>query len=202
MLSLDIQKAFDSLETSYLISVLWHIGCGSNLLRTVTVLYEAPLAWIKINDSLTDPISIKWKTCQGCPLFLTSLALVGEPLGNAIRNAKPIKGLEIRSFTCKINLFTDDMLLYLTDQIPSLVFLKKAAGLPVPPDWKPIKTSQLSSLNTLQDQRKLPLIEPTTITGLSLKYLGIHITNLYLRASETKSWCCYARYEAETRFLE
>lgn len=47
LLSLDVNKAFDTLSWPYLMSVLHHYGFGASFLQWMTVLYDSPRAKIK-----------------------------------------------------------------------------------------------------------------------------------------------------------
>jgi hypothetical protein len=54
-------------------------------------------------------------TKQGCPLSLYLFNIVFEVLARAIRQQKKITGIQIRKEEIKISLFTDGMIIYISD---------------------------------------------------------------------------------------
>lgn len=67
-LSLDIQKAFDTLSWTYLHSILNQWGFGPHFLRWITTLYHNPKAHIAYSGFKSDSFNIERGTRQGCPL--------------------------------------------------------------------------------------------------------------------------------------
>uniref|UniRef100_A0A803J9H5 Reverse transcriptase domain-containing protein n=1 Tax=Xenopus tropicalis TaxID=8364 RepID=A0A803J9H5_XENTR len=68
LLSTDAEKAFDRVRWDFMFHCLRYIGLGPNILKWITSLYSNPTARLKINNSLSDHISLKNGTRQGCPL--------------------------------------------------------------------------------------------------------------------------------------
>jgi hypothetical protein len=58
---------------------------------------------------------LKSGTRQGCPHFPYLFNIVLEVLARAIRQQKEIKGIQIGKEEVKISLFTDDMIVYISD---------------------------------------------------------------------------------------
>lgn len=76
LLSTDAEKAFDRVSWDILLATCSHIVLKPHILMWIT-LYQNPLAKLKINGTVSELVSIKNGTRQGCPLspllFLLSL---------------------------------------------------------------------------------------------------------------------------------
>lgn len=86
---------------------------------------------ITINGSLAKPVSLERGCSQGCPLSPTLFALFIEPLAQAIREDGEITGILIRETEYKICLYTDDVLVTLTNpdsSLPKLMSCLKQFG--------------------------------------------------------------------------
>lgn len=126
LLSLDVNKAFDTLSWPYLMSVLRHYGFGTSFLSWLTALYDAPLAKIRYYGFESSLFPIRRGTQQGCPLSPLLFVLALEPLAEAIRLHPDVKGTEVAGSAHKISLVADDILLTLTTprvSLPNLLSL-------------------------------------------------------------------------------
>lgn len=57
LLSMDAEKAFDSVGWEFLYKVMEKFGFHQNFIRCIKTLYTDPIARIKVNGSLSDPIT-------------------------------------------------------------------------------------------------------------------------------------------------
>lgn len=71
LLSLDIEKAFDSLDITDLLSLLSQMNFGSNIQRAISALYCDPTVSVKVNSLCSDPLRLMKGTRQGCPRLLS-----------------------------------------------------------------------------------------------------------------------------------
>lgn len=118
LLSLDLQKALDSLSWPYLFTILRCWGFGESFLELVQSLYSSPETRVKLQGYYSNPIKISRGTRQGCPPLIFALAI--KTLAIAIRSDQNIKGVRCGQSVHKCDLFADDILLFVTSPITSL----------------------------------------------------------------------------------
>lgn len=123
ILSLDAEKAFDSVRLSYLYRVLEKFVFHENIIRAIQLIYSRPRARIKVNGSLSNFCNLEKGTRQGCPLSPLLFALYIEPLSQWIRQNHYITGIKIAEDEHKIALFADDVMIYLRDPVISFINL-------------------------------------------------------------------------------
>ena len=73
LLFLDFEKAFDTVEWSFLFSTLKKFNFGSQFIQWIQILYSDPKAIIKNNGYLSNQINITRGIRQGCPVFCPTL---------------------------------------------------------------------------------------------------------------------------------
>lgn len=121
VLSLDIAKAFDTLEWGYLWWVMERYGFGPLFINWLKILYQQPSARLKINNVYSERISLERGTRQGCPLSPLLFALAMEPFAEVVRNSPGLQGYKRKGGEERIALYADDVLLFLGAMGPSLV---------------------------------------------------------------------------------
>jgi hypothetical protein len=95
ILLLDQEKAFDRVNHDFLFKTLKHFGFGTNFISWIKILFKNIFSKIKINGFQTEPIRVERVVRQDCPLSALLFVLVGEVLGNLIREDSRIKGVKI-----------------------------------------------------------------------------------------------------------
>lgn len=95
LLSLDVNKAFNTLSWPYLMAVLRHYGFGISFLHWLMALYDSPQAKIKFYVFESSLFSIRRGTHQGCPLSPLLFILALEPLAEAIHSNLDIRGVDV-----------------------------------------------------------------------------------------------------------
>uniref|UniRef100_A0A3B4H6H7 Reverse transcriptase domain-containing protein n=1 Tax=Pundamilia nyererei TaxID=303518 RepID=A0A3B4H6H7_9CICH len=95
LMSIDAEKAFDSVNWDFLYKVLDKFGLHKEIVDTVRALYTNPTARIKVNGSLSNSFVLQRGNRQGCAWSPLLFALYLEPLAQSIRQNKDIKGITI-----------------------------------------------------------------------------------------------------------
>ena len=110
IISMDAEKAFDSIQHAFMIKTLWKTGTEEIHLNIIKAIYDKPTANILKGEKLK-AFPLKSGTRQGCPLSPLLFKIVLEVLVTAIREEKEIKGILIGK-EVKLSLFADAMILY------------------------------------------------------------------------------------------
>lgn len=113
ILSLDSEKALDSVSWQYLFHVLFTFGFSEIMINSIKAIYDNPMARIKINGHLSEPLMLERGVRQGCAWSPLLFAMFLEPLAQHIRQSNKIKGRQIKQVDHKIACYADNVLLYL-----------------------------------------------------------------------------------------
>jgi hypothetical protein len=115
IISLDAEKALDKIEYPFMIKALEMSGIQGPYLNILKAICSKPVANIKLNGEKLEEIRLNSGTSQSCSLSPYLFNIVLEFLARAIRQQKEVKGIQIGKEEVKISLFTDDMIVYLSD---------------------------------------------------------------------------------------
>lgn len=118
LLSLDAEKAFDTVHWPFMLHVLEKLGFGLGFRQWITLLYTKPEARVRVNGAMSRTWPIQRGTRQGCPLSPLIFALILVPLACIIRAAPGLGGFVDKDGLLaeeRISLYADDILLYVTD---------------------------------------------------------------------------------------
>ena len=108
LLCLDFEKAFDSLDWSFLFRVLRSFGFGDSICKWVESFYRNIKSTVVVNGTPTEWFDITRGCRQGDPLSPYLFVLCAEILAIMIREDKDIKGIMINNKEIKISQFADD----------------------------------------------------------------------------------------------
>lgn len=117
VLSVDLEKAFDTVGWQYLFEVMRYMGLGEEWIRWVQLLYAAPTARVRTGRTVSREYGVFRGTRQGCPLSPLLFALAMEPLAERLRQGGLGIGLELAGRTHYVSLYADDLLAYLEDAV-------------------------------------------------------------------------------------
>ncbi|CAM2117480.1 unnamed protein product [Caretta caretta] len=178
LLSLDQEKAFDRVDQGYLLSTLQAFGFGPQFVSFLQVLYASAECLVRLNWTLTEPVSFGRGVRQGCPLSGQLYALAIEPFLCLLR--RRMTGLVLREPELRLVLsaYADDVRLVVQDSgdlarveacqaiysaaSSARVNWVKSSGLAVG-DWRQIYSvkqnlvlKKLKVVHTAQDENSVP----------------------------------------------
>ncbi|CAM2117030.1 unnamed protein product [Caretta caretta] len=115
LLSLDQEKAFNRVDHGYLLSTLRAFGFGPQFVGSLQVLYTSAECLVKLNWTLTEPVSFGRGVRLRCPLLGQLYALVIEPFFCLLH--RRLTGLVLREPELRLVLsaYADDVLLMVQD---------------------------------------------------------------------------------------
>ena len=93
VISMDAEKAFDRVETSYLFSTLKKFGFGQTYISWIQLLYSAPVASVTTNSIQSRFFPLQRGCRQGCPLSPLLFAIAIEPLSIVLRSTPVFNGI-------------------------------------------------------------------------------------------------------------
>ena len=111
VLSLDIEKAFDSISWTFLYDLLLSYGFPAEFVAWLKVFHNGKELRIFNNGHSSAPIRVSNGLSQGCSLSPLCFIVCMESLAASVRNNDKIPGLQIGVKEKKIGLVADDTLL-------------------------------------------------------------------------------------------
>lgn len=117
LVSLDIQKAFDTLEWPFMASTLQKYGIGPNYIKWLEIMYANSYSTVLNNGYVTKDIKLERGARQGDPNSAYIFILCLEILSIAIRENDNIKGICINGTNqSKLVQFADDTTVFLREK--------------------------------------------------------------------------------------
>ena len=105
-LFIDFEKAFDSIEWSFIEKTLKYYNFGNSFITWIKLFYTDIYSCVQNNGWSSDFFTLSRGVRQGCPLSPYLFILCAEILGNAVRNDPKVRG--IKALECKISQYADD----------------------------------------------------------------------------------------------
>ncbi|CAM2115707.1 unnamed protein product [Caretta caretta] len=115
LLSLDQEKVFDRVDHGYLLSTLRAFGFGPQFVGFLQVLYASAKYLVKLNWTLTEPVSFGQGVRQGYPLSGQLYALVIEPFLCLLHRKLTELVLREPELQLVLSAYADDVLLVIQD---------------------------------------------------------------------------------------
>jgi len=113
--AIDFEKAFDSLDHTYLLKVLEKLNFGTYFLQWIKTFHTNILSCILNNGFTTDLFQVWRGVRQGDPLSPLLFILAIEILATQIRQDDNNHGVMVKNKEIKLTLFADDMTCFLKD---------------------------------------------------------------------------------------
>ena len=174
-----MRRAFDKIQYPFMKKVLERSGIQGPYLNMTKAIYSKPVANIKLNGEKLEAIPLKSGTKQCCPLFPYLFHIVLEVLARAIRQQREIKGIQIGKEEVKISLFTDGIVVYLSDPQKStreLLNLINCFGEVAGYKINSNKSMAFLYTKDKQDEKEIRETTPFSIVTNNIKYLGMTLT--------------------------
>ncbi|CAM2096636.1 unnamed protein product [Caretta caretta] len=111
LLSLDQEKAFDRVDHGYLLNTLRAFGFGPQFVGFLRMLYASAECLVKLNWTLTEPVSFGRGVRQGCPVSGQLYALAIEPFLCLLRRRMTGLVLWEPELRLVLSAYADDVLL-------------------------------------------------------------------------------------------
>ena len=113
LVTMDIEKAFDSLDHNFLLTLLAKFGFGNNFLSWIKILLKKQLSCVINGGFTTSYFNLEKGARQGDPASAYLFILVLEVLFISIKNNQNIKGLEIFKHEFLYTAYADDSTFFL-----------------------------------------------------------------------------------------
>lgn len=156
-------------------------GFTGPILSAILALYSSPCAQVYTSNMLSRPFSIANGTRQGCPLSPSIFNRLIEPLAEKVRAHPGIPGFSLQGKSHNINLFADDIILFLTSPCTSLLQSHDILNKCIQISYYKVnfKKSLILGLKLSSHlQSHLQNAFPYTWNKSSIPYLGLQITAL------------------------
>lgn len=128
LLSIDAKKAVDRVDWGFMQNTLKEMGLGPRMAQQIEALYNQPSARVKVNGTVSKSFEMYNGMRQEC---LSHPLMALEPLLAGIRQNPDIKGIRIGDEEHKLEVYADNILVYITSPritLPNLMKILKAYG--------------------------------------------------------------------------
>ena len=119
LLFLDFEKAFDTLEWTFIQKTLKYFGYGPQLLKWINIFYCNTESCILNNGWVSNFFKPTRGVRHGCPLSPYLFVLSVEVMAEAFRKNEKIRGITVKAKNIKLRQYADDTRLILDGSIES-----------------------------------------------------------------------------------
>ena len=116
MLTIDIEKAFDSVDHAFLFAILDKLGFDKNFIEWIKVLHKNQESTVMNGGSSTGFFPLSRGSRQGDPISAYLFILVMEVFFTMVRTNPKIKGLNIFDFKYLLTSYADDTTFFIENQ--------------------------------------------------------------------------------------
>ena len=113
ILSIDFEKAFDTLNWNFMLTTLKKYNFGEYFIRWISILYKNIQAVVTNNGHASASFTLEKGIRQGCPLSAYLFLIAVELLAQKVRNSEDVQGIKIYEEFIKISQLADDTTCFL-----------------------------------------------------------------------------------------
>ena len=115
MVTMDIEKSFDTLDHNFLLTVLEKIGFGKNFISWIKIILANQESCFINGGSTTKYFKLEKGARQGDPISAYLFIIALEVLFIILKNKADIKGLKIFDYDFLYTAYADDSTFFLSD---------------------------------------------------------------------------------------
>ena len=117
ILTIDFEKAFDSLRWDFMYEWLKLYNFGTNFIYFIKTLCNETTTAVINNGNISNRFKLERRVRQGCPISTFLFILAVEILSSMIRSLSDIKGIKIGGTEIKISQLADDAICFMKDDV-------------------------------------------------------------------------------------
>ena len=111
----DFEKAFNTVNLSFMKFCLKKYGFGKNFQKWISTLYKNIVSCVTNNGHQSQYFKLTRGIRQGCPLSALLFLLIAEVIANNLRTCDNVSGIKVNNSEIKLCQFPDDMTLLMSD---------------------------------------------------------------------------------------
>ena len=186
LLTIDFEKAFDTISSTFIIEMCRCFGFGENIMKWIETIMSDRYACVKNNGYISSEFKLQRGIRQGCPLSPLLFVLAVELLALKIRQEKSIKGIKVVDTFTKIRQYADDTTFLLKDAIDFREVLSRLKEFTV---FSGLKINKTKSKAICPGNRNL---YGMSLHGIEMceeiKLLGVYFSSEEITANINKNW--------------
>ena len=113
LVQVDFEKAFDSVDHTFLFKTLEKMGFGPYLTLLVKIAFQGCMSYLNINSHLSAPVYLGRGLHQGSPLSPILFLLIAQVFSSKLEHNSNIRGIKINGINILLSLFADDTDIFL-----------------------------------------------------------------------------------------
>jgi hypothetical protein len=179
MMGIDYEKAFDTIEWSYIINSMEIFNFPPKFIQWIKILYNNISTSIINNGHSSQFFHPTRGVRQGCPLSPILFVIAVELLATSVRQNNKIKGIQVGTKEVKISQFADDTTFYLQANPKNIEEVYKTLD----------KFSKVSGLKINKDKTEILLLGSTRSNNIGPKmeqHIKEHIKMLGIQICKNK----------------
>ena len=178
MLTIDIEKAFDSVDHAFLFAILDKLGFDTNFIEWIKVLHKNQESTVMNGGSSTGYFPLSRGSRQGDPISAYLFILVMEVFFTMVRTNPNIKGLNIFDFKYLLTSYADDTTFFIENQNSAVEIFNTFDKFSAFSGLKINKSKcEIAGIGTKNGALEvLPGVKNLNLNENSARILGVHFT--------------------------